>query len=211
MTYSVSWDEAIPSGTSAANQIDTFITNDKIAVRERMNDLLGTTDWATADPVKGLKLNLAGGAASSIVPGATSFAIRDSGDARNNFLVTEAGDISPYRNLNVPDGQAWVTRYTQTVAATTTVNWNNGNVQYLSMGASITSLTLSNPQAGATYLLEIKQGGSGAYTITWPASVIWAGGTAPTLTTTVGRTDIIALYYNGTSYVASVVGLDFNV
>lgn len=215
MTYSVAWNEAYPTATNAANLIYQYIQQDKTAVRERLDDIFGTAGGSqslqTADPYRPYLLKLSGTAASKIIPGSTSFAVRDSTDAYNNLLVAENGDVTVRRNLSVPDGQAWVTRYTATTAASTTLDWNNGNVQYLSLAASITTLTLSNPQTGSTYLLEIKQGGSGSYTIAWPASVVWAGGTAPTLTTTVGRTDMIALYYNGTNYAASVVGFNFNV
>jgi hypothetical protein len=60
-------------------------------------------------------------------------------------------------------------------------------------------LTLSAHVVG-TYIFELIQGGSGSYTITWPASVKWSGGTAPTLTTTVGKTDIVTLFHDGTNF-----------
>ena len=41
----------------------------------------------------------------------------------------------------------------------------------------------------------------GSRTATFPASVKWAGGTAPTLTTTATTgTDILTLFYDGTNY-----------
>jgi hypothetical protein len=36
--------------------------------------------------------------------------------------------------------------------------------------------------------------------VTWPATVIWSGGTAPTLTTTVGKVDIVTLVFDGTNF-----------
>lgn len=58
------------------------------------------------------------------------------------------------------------------------------------------TLTLNNPIAGETYNIIFFQDPSGL--ITWPASVKWAGGTEPTLTTTAsGSIDLIKLYYNG--------------
>lgn len=39
--------------------------------------------------------------------------------------------------------------------------------------------------------IAIEQGGSGGYTVTWPANFTWQGGNAPTLATRVGDTDII--------------------
>lgn len=211
MVYSVAWNEAVPAGSAAANQIDTFIQNDKTATRERLESLFGITNFQTADPVKGQKLNLAAGAISSIVPGATSFAVRDSADARNNFLVNEIGDIVSHRNLAV-GGQAKAARYTGVVvAATTVIDWNNGNSQILTLGLNIGTLTLNNPIAGSFYTIELKQDSTGGRTVNWPATVVFPSGVAPTLTTTADRTDIISLYYNGTNYAAIVAGYNFNV
>lgn len=45
MTYSIPWDESTPDGSEAANTIDTEIVNLKIAIRERMSEIL--PDWDT--------------------------------------------------------------------------------------------------------------------------------------------------------------------
>lgn len=39
MPYTVAWEESVPAGTAQARDIDLFIQNDKIAVRERMQDM----------------------------------------------------------------------------------------------------------------------------------------------------------------------------
>ena len=46
---------------------------------------------------------------------------------------------------------------------------------------STTTFTFSNPKTYTGFILELTNGGS--QTVNWPASVDWAGGTAPTLTT----------------------------
>lgn len=75
-----------------------------------------------------------------------------------------------------------------------TLDWHNGNSQLLTMTANCT-LTLSNPQDGFRYVIALKQGGSGSYTMTWPAAVKWTAGAAPTLSTVVGKVDIITLIW----------------
>ena len=80
-----------------------------------------------------------------------------------------------------------------------TVNFNNGGAQFITLTGNCT-FTFSNPVEGGRYILELKQDGTGSRTVTWPSTVKWSGGVAPTLTTTAGRTDIITLYYNGTNY-----------
>ena len=107
--------------------------------------------------------------------------------------------------ISVSSNQYCSARY----AASVSVNWNNGNVQAITLSNDSNSITLSNPVAGGRYLLELKQPASGAAgTVTWPASVKWSGGTAPTLTATNGQTDLVALFYNGTNY-AATAALDF--
>jgi hypothetical protein len=80
------------------------------------------------------------------------------------------------------------------------ISWDNGNNQEINLVTNIDSLTLSNGIAGANYSLKLVQGGSGGYTITWPASVKWAGGTGPVLSTGIGDVDIVTLLNDGTNY-----------
>ena len=59
------------------------------------------------------------------------------------------------------------------------------------------TITLSNPPATSNYgqvtIRIIQDGASGAYTVTWPAAVLWAGGTAPTISTGNDAIDLITL------------------
>ena len=111
--------------------------------------------------------------------------------------------------------------YSETVQAVSsssgaaTIDFESGNVITTTLTENITTLTLSNPpstgNAGSATVI-ITQGGSGAYTITWPASVKWAGGSAPTLSTGVGDIDIIGLLTTdgGTTYYGFNGGINFS-
>lgn len=101
------------------------------------------------------------------------------------------------------DGTNWgyLSGALQTVAGsggTVNIAYGNGNIADITLTAS-TIFTFSNHVVG-TYILKLTQGGTGSYTVTWPASVKWSGGTAPTLTTTVGKTDIVTLFHDGTNF-----------
>ena len=96
--------------------------------------------------------------------------------------------------------QFYSPQYTLTDGATVAVNWDNGNSQKVTLGGNRT-LTFANPQAGAEYVLEIIQDGTGSRTVTWP-TITWVGGDVePTLDTAAGAIDIIHLTYDGTVYV----------
>lgn len=94
------------------------------------------------------------------------------------------------------------TGVTQSVTASgsaTTIDFASGDIVTLTLNAS-TTLTLSNPITGLFYFIKAKQDATGSRTITWPGTVLWAGGTAPTLTTTANKIDLITLWYDGTNY-----------
>ena len=81
-----------------------------------------------------------------------------------------------------------------------TIVWTNGNKQYITLTGNCTFTFTSPSGAVGNFMLRLVQDGTGSRTVTWPASVKWPSGTAPTLTTTAGGVDIVSCYYNGTNY-----------
>lgn len=94
---------------------------------------------------------------------------------------------------------AWSEYDAGTSGTSKTIDWTNAPAQQLSLTGSVT-LTLTNPQAGATYDLVLTQDATGSRTVTWPAAVKWAGGTPPTLSTVAARVDRVTLKFTGTTY-----------
>jgi hypothetical protein len=62
-----------------------------------------------------------------------------------------------------------------------------------------TAITMSNARAGS-YVIRLKQSAGGSATVTWSTTIVWAGGSAPTLTTTANYSDIITLIYDGITW-----------
>ena len=91
---------------------------------------------------------------------------------------------------------------------TYTVNWNNGQKQVITLTGNITTMSFTAPAGTGNFLLRVVQDGTGGRTITWPASVRWPGGTAPTLSAGANAVDIVTFYYNGTNYYG-VASLNF--
>ena len=125
---------------------------------------------------------------------------------------SSSNELFSLRNDGVAkfSGQAYTEQH-DSLAGNATVNWDNGNVQYIQLASGANTFTPSNPKDGATYILQIKQPSSGAAgTITWGASVKWPAATAPTLSTTNDYIDIVTLIYNGTTthyYAAATLDL----
>jgi hypothetical protein len=79
--------------------------------------------------------------------------------------------------------------------AALTLNAANGNVQKITLTANCT-ITLTSPTSGVmcSLTLLVFQDGTGARTITWPASVKWGTAGAPGLTVTASKMDMISLF-----------------
>jgi hypothetical protein len=70
---------------------------------------------------------------------------------------------------------------------------------------SSSTLTFSNPQNGATYILVLRQGGAGGYTVTWPGDVAWTGASSPVMTSTADRYDVYTFIYAVGKYFGSYI------
>jgi len=114
-----------------------------------------------------------------------------------NFASTTAGQQVKFAQNVEVEGQGFTTFHTG--ADITEINFNQSNVQQaiLASGTNDFDITPLTPKPGATYILVIKQPGSGgAGLVDWAAgsaTVTWPAGTAPTLTVTNNAIDIITL------------------
>ena len=94
-----------------------------------------------------------------------------------------------------------------------TINLRDGTVFTHTLSENVT-YTFSNPAASgyaSTFTLKVTQDSS-ARTITWPGSVDWAGGTAPTISTGNGEVDVFVFHTvdGGTTYYGFTAGQDLS-
>ena len=66
------------------------------------------------------------------------------------------------------------------------------------MPAGNITIAISNETVGQVFLVEITQDGTGSRTVTWFTTIKWAGGSAPTLTTTGAKRDTFGFRVTGT-------------
>jgi hypothetical protein len=78
----------------------------------------------------------------------------------------------------------------------TTLALTAGSVQTVTLNGNCT-FTMPTATAGASITLILTQ--SGTFTATF-TGVLWAGGTAPTITATANKQDILVFVSNGTSW-----------
>jgi len=93
-----------------------------------------------------------------------------------------------------------------TDAATISVNFASSNNFSVTLGGNRTLGNPSNVVAGQSGFIAVTQDGTGSRTLAYSSNWDFASGSAPTLTTTAGATDIIAYYARTTtSIVADVI------
>jgi hypothetical protein len=93
--------------------------------------------------------------------------------------------------------------------ATETIDLANGNSHAVTLDANCTfTFTGATNGTECSFLLELTEDSTGGWTPTWPGSVIWAGGSAPTHTTTANTTTLYVFRSRdgGTNWYGSQVG-----
>jgi len=96
--------------------------------------------------------------------------------------------------------------YAVVTNATTTIDFGTGQYQKRTVAAAET-LTFTAPSAPGHFTLELVQGATG-YAVGFPSSgVVWLtdAGSAPDVSEA-GKTHIISIFYNGTSFVCAYLG-----
>jgi hypothetical protein len=93
-------------------------------------------------------------------------------------------------------------------APTITVDWSKGNTQAVTLHGNRT-FTFSNGQKGGHYMLILSQDATGSRLVKWPSSVRWPGATAPTFTTTAGKTDFLSIFHDSVNYYALALAQNY--
>ena len=123
-------------------------------------------------------------------------------------VTTDANGVATFDNGTIEES----TSVTSSSNAAT-LNLRDGNVFEHTLTENVT-YTFSNPASSgkvSSFVLKIKQDASGSgYTVTFPASVDFVGGTAPTLTATANAIDTFVIFTTdgGTIYNLLVAGQD---
>lgn len=84
---------------------------------------------------------------------------------------------------------------TLTYATTITVNAALANAFNLTLTGNTTLSNPTNPGDGQVIRFRITQGSGGSHTVSWGTAYDFATGSAPTLSTTAGKVDIVAFEY----------------
>ena len=122
-------------------------------------------------------------------------------NALETSVATKTGvETLTNKSLTKPTIDGHVTgyaTYTPGVGATATIDCAADNRHSITMPAGNITIALSNITVGQIILIEITQDGGGSRTVTWFSTIKWAGGSAPTLTTTGSKKDVFGFVCTG--------------
>ena len=118
----------------------------------------------------------------------------------DNAVTDAAQEFTAQQNFNAT---------TLTFNATQAWNVTTDQVTTVTLTANVTFSAPTNMKDGGFYAITVIQDGTGSRTGSWNAVFKWAGGTAPTLTTTASAKDIFVFRSDGTNMYE--VGRQLNV
>lgn len=135
------------------------------------------------------------------------------GTSQSSKVVTADanGDVNLSEELKAKSYNETFSTITSS-SGTATLNCETGNVFSLTLSEDVTTFTWSNPPASGTaygFSLKVIQDASASgYTITWPTSVDFPSGLAPTLTDTASAVDQFVFYTHdgGTTWYGFTAG-----
>lgn len=97
--------------------------------------------------------------------------------------------------------------YTPAGAGTATLDLSLADQHYITMPAGNITIALSNDTNNQIFYVTTTQDSTGSRTVTWFTTIRWAGGSAPTLTTTANKRDSFIFVRTGSgTYDGFIVG-----
>jgi hypothetical protein len=177
------------------------------AIREMMSQIkdwqAGTSGDYTAVSAGGTGV----GTLTGIVKGNGTSAF-SAATAGTDYTSPTSTETMTNKTLTNPTVTNYVeTPYSATPTSTITLALTNGTVQIITLGGNVT-ITMPTATSGKSFIMYLKQDGTGSRTVTW-STVKWAGGTAPTITSTASRQDILSFFADGTNWYGCVVGQNY--
>lgn len=129
-----------------------------------------------------------------------------------SVVSDETGSGSLVFNTNAALTNPTVTNYIETPytansSTAITLALTNGTVQIITLTGNAT-ITMPTATAGKSFILLLKQDGTGSRTVTW-STVKWPGGTTPTITSTASKQDIFSFFADGTNWYGTTVGQNY--
>ena len=170
---------------------------------------LGTPSSGTLTNATGLPIATG---VSGLGTGVATFLTTPSSANLISVVSDETGSGSLVFNTNAALTNPTVTNYVETPysansSTAITLALTNGTVQIITLTGNAT-ITMPTATSGKSFIMYLKQDATGSRTVTW-STVKWAGGTAPTITSTASKQDIYSFFADGTNWYGVTVGQNY--
>lgn len=177
------------------------------AIREMMSQIkdwqAGTSGDYTAVTAGGTGV----GTLTGIVKGNGTSAF-SAATAGTDYVTPTGTETLTNKTLTNPTVTNYVeTPYSANSSTAITLALTNGTVQIITLTGNAT-ITMPTATSGKSFIMYLKQDATGSRTVTW-STVKWAGGTAPTITSTASKQDIFSFFSDGSSWFGVIVGQNY--
>jgi hypothetical protein len=197
-TGTVTANAFVGDGSRLTNLAASGVTDNAITSAKIANDSIVNADINSSAAIAYSKLNLSNSiVAGDITAGAVGYTKVSSAIVTSNYNGTVTATAF--------SGTIVATQVAQTgLTAATSIDWRTSSRQKVTFNnsTSITpTFTFSNaPLYPGSLMLIIAYSGTAAVAPTWPGTVKWPDGVAPSLSANSTKVDVVSFYYDGTNY-----------
>jgi hypothetical protein len=186
-----------PTNIVADSSITTAKLNDSSVTTAKINDSAVTTAKVADSAITTAKINDAGVTTAKINDSAVTTA-----KVNNGAITSTKVDTTGVAVLGT--AQSFTTAHGFAVTTLTdgaSIAWDlaANQVARVTLGGNRTLSNPTNKVEGNVYVLVVKQDGTGGRTLSFSSDYKFAGGTAPTITTTASKADVLTFVCEGTN------------
>ena len=141
-------------------------------------------------------------ATTPVTGGTSTYVLYDNAGTLGNYNISGTGSVAMTSQPTIKSPVA-VAVSASASTGTTTFDISQGGIQNFTFSGSTASdsvtFAISNPVPNQPFIVSVTQNSGGSGTVTWWSTIRWAGGSAPTLTTTASKRDTFGFIVQGTA------------